>query len=124
MVGNQVTDLDALIQEAREWDLRRGSFLIVGKLADALETLRAERDAALAREAALTEALKQIAFYPFTAASSDYADQRGMKGIAEAALASSPPAAEPETSDDPLMVIADHMCDSSARSEPEAVENG
>src|SRR5262245_49931680 len=112
MVGNQVTDLDARIREAREWDLRRGSFLIVGKLADALETLRAERDAALAREAALMEALREI----------------GRTAYLLAASVGRRAAAKPEASEDDLMQIADQMCGPRASAPPaaesEAVENG
>ena len=54
-----MTDLDALIREYRDLP-RVASTQWADKLADALETLRADRDAALAREAALTEALREI----------------------------------------------------------------
>jgi len=56
-----MTDLDALVQDARGGvHTARGWQAVALKLADALEALRAERNAALAREAALVEAARDL----------------------------------------------------------------
>jgi hypothetical protein len=81
-----VTDLDALIREVHEmWGEPYGEVsALMFRLADALETLRAERDAALAREAKLSP----------PAAEPD--DEKLLYASDVAAEMFGPPAAEPE----------------------------
>jgi len=93
-------DLDILIQSARKnQGGLAGGFVrqLVGELTDALETLRGERDAVLAREAALREALQWCrTSFDTVLAGKPHRAVAEMRACVDAALASSPPAAEPE----------------------------